>query len=85
MTGRFFSSRLPTPTISRRIKLAMISMSALLWWLNMKIAGRCFQRFSRPRIEINPISALAVSANREIEKLRESRREPLRHRAASPS
>ena len=79
MTGRFFSSRLPTPTISRRIKLAMISMSALLWWLNIKIAGRCFQRFSRPRTSrSNPISALAVSANREIEKLMESRLEPLK-------
>ena len=42
--GSFFASALATPVKSRRSSEPMITGSRVLWWLPMKIAGRCCQR-----------------------------------------
>ena len=79
ITGMSRISFLPTPAISRRSRLAMITTSALLWWLKMNTAGRCDHRCSWPlTLRSRPISALAVSANKDREKLSDWRLERVR-------
>ena len=78
MTGSFLISFLPMLAMSRRNKLVRMTTSALLWWLNMNIAGRVFHKFSRPLTSSSsPIRAAAASENNDIEKFTPSRAEPV--------
>ena len=82
----FLISCLPIPAMSRRISLAMMTTSALLWWLKTNTAGRCDHRCSSPlTCRFMPIRALAVSANSEKEKFMDSRREPVRAYIGKPA
>ncbi len=86
MSGIRLISFLPTPAMSRRSSRAMITTSALLWWLKMKTAGRWDQRCSSPRTtRFRPIRALLTSANSEVAKLRASRCDPVRAQIGNPA
>ena len=86
MRGIFLISFLPTPAMSRRTSWAIITTSALLWWLKTNTAGLCSHRCSSPlTLRFRPIRAPAVSANREKEKFCETRRDPVRAYIGRPA
>src|SRR3546814_2436804 len=72
--GMSLISFFPTPPMSRRMSLARIITSALLWWLKMKTQGRDDQRWrSSSTSSSTPVIAVAKSPNSPIEKLTASR------------
>ena len=86
ISGMDLISFLPTPAISRRSSLAMMTTSTLLWWLNTNTAGRFSHKWYSPlTTRLSPIRALLTSANSDVAKLRASLFEPVRAHIGRPA